>query len=97
MFFKENGEKEVEQLLRRDKEVSEQIMRLFEDLQFTPEQLENYLSNRENFTAEEWEFMEVRRREMEEKLERDLENIPNPEKTKEAYKLRRQTSNWIQI
>ncbi len=101
MFFDEETHEQlfqkVDQLLKRDREMRAEIELKFTELGLTPEELEKFLSNPDHFTSEEWQEMEEARKELDIRLERSLANIPNPEKTKKAYRSRRIRENWIPV
>lgn len=92
-----SDDQKIEQLLQRDQELKSQIKTLFEDIELTPEELSRFLSQKENFTPEEWGVMEAKKRELKEQIERSMNSLPNPEKTASAYKLGRRRANWVRI
>lgn len=80
----------LESLLREEE-------KLLHDLQITREQLSVFVSNPENFTAENWAELNDQQKKMNEKLHRELENIRNPIKTKKAYDSLHVQSHWLYV
>lgn len=74
-----------------DKEISQFIT----ELKITPEKLTQFLENKNHFTPENWETLRHERKILEDKLQRNLKNIPNPRKTKKTYSERKVGSNWL--
>jgi DNA-binding transcriptional MerR regulator len=96
MFFQEEtSNQKIAQLLKRQEELSDQLKALFNNIGFTPEELSAYLSNPENFTSEDWETIQTTQREMDERLERLLNNVANPERAGRGMRLRRQRARGI--
>lgn len=81
------------QLEQLDRAVDE----LFSLIELTPEQLTAFVKKQEHFTQENWEELHKQRAQLEERLNRSLNNIRNPLKTKRALSnlhLAYQ-SNWL--
>lgn len=106
MFFSKDKELNLEQgtkkneallkqLLIRVDSLDREIKMLLDELKVTPEQVSTYLSNKDNFTTENWEELQKERKANDEKLKRDLDNIRNPSKTKKAMADRHVAPHWL--
>lgn len=95
LFNQDANQSKIDQLLQRDRELRAEIQLKFTELGVTPEELEQFLSNPAHFTEEEWAVMEEQRKAIDQRLECSLANVPNPEKTKKAYRAQRVKANWI--
>lgn len=65
------------------------------DYNVTPIQLSQFIANKEHFSEENWEELQNKKKQLDEKLQRDLENIANPLKLKKAYKQRKVETHWL--
>lgn len=79
------------QLEQLDRAVDE----LFSLIELTPEQLTAFVKKPEHFTKENWEELDKQRLALEERLNRSLNNIQNPRKTKRAYSSLKVGQNWM--
>src|SRR5436190_11680354 len=58
-------------------------------------QLAHYAEQKENFTEENWNELHKQRKQLEDKLHRELENIRNPVKTKRSYDNLHVQRHWL--
>lgn len=101
-MFRENAEQQTEkneqlfqQLLIRVDALDREVKGLLDELKVSPEQVQAYLSDPDNFTSENWESIQTERKALEERLKRELENIRNPAKTKKALEDRNVGRHWL--
>ena len=71
--------------------------KLFEELEFSPEQLSEFMGKQENFTPERWEEYQRRVREFDAALEKDKTNIKDTRRNSETYEILRMANNWIRV
>ena len=102
MFFKKDFEQQIElnekkllDLEAQNELLQQEVQKLYAELKLTPDQLNAFVSNSANFSAEDWQEIQNQRQQMDDKLQLDLGNINNPLKTKKAYSTRRVESNWL--
>ncbi len=74
-----------------------QVQELMEELKVDPNQLNTFIENQSNFTEENWDELRLLRQGLEEKLQRELDNIRNPLKAKETQASRRVDPSWLFI
>ena len=67
------------------------------ELGLSLEDIEEYIDNPNNFTTEKWEILQYNLKRLEDKLQRDLQNIHNPQKTEETYKTRNAAPHWLPV
>lgn len=70
---------------------------LLNELKVTQEQLSVFISDPQNFTAENWAELSKQQSLLNEKLSRELDNIRNPQKTKQAYSSLNVKSHWLYV
>lgn len=104
MFTKDNLENQIVKNEKKIKELSiqmetldKEVGELLNELDITPEQLTQFIQNPENFSEKTWEDLQRQRKNLDEKLQRDLNNVSNPKKTKNTYKKFRVPPNWIPV
>ncbi len=106
MFFDEKNDNQLEQTIaKHDLSLQEILMRidamdrevkvLMEELKITPEQIAEFLANKDNFTPENWEELEKQRQKLSEKLRLEKEHVPNPQRTKKAQADRQVERHWL--
>lgn len=106
MFFDKTKDQKVEQqieknkqllkeLLIRSESLDKEIQLLFEAVQINPSEITEYLSDSNNFTAENWEEINKQRQELREKIKKELDNVPDPEKAKKALKELNVDPRWL--
>ena len=75
--------------------LDKEIAQFLTELKVTPENLTLFIQNQSHFTPDNWETLQQERKALEEKLQLNLKNIPNPRKAKKAYRERQVGSNWL--
>lgn len=88
MSFKEKLDEKVLKTQRKLNEFSIHLKRLdreyqqlLEELALTPEQLKNHIENSENFSPAIWEQLQNEKKRLDEKLNLELNSIPDTLKT----------------
>jgi hypothetical protein len=93
-YIKKN-EALLRELLNRAKELEKDEEKLFSELNVTPEQVSSFIAKPENFTVENWEKIKEEKKQLDQKLDRELKNIKNPLKTKKTYKDSVIDNRWL--
>ena len=91
------NEQKIKGLSIQIETIDREAAELLNELDVTPEQLTQFVKNSENFSKKNWEELQRQRKLLNEKLQRDLDNINNPKKTKDTYKKFRVPPNWIPV
>jgi hypothetical protein len=68
---------------------------LLTQLNVSPEQLTTFIENKDNFSEENWNTMQEQRKALDEKLLRELVNVSNPKKTRDAFKNLNAQPHWL--
>ncbi len=106
MFFNQNkdyaleqqsikNERALEELLIRITVLDKEVKALMEELKVTPEQIASFISNKENFTTENWEELQKQQRILDQKLTMEKENIRNPKRVKKTQEDRNVQRHWL--
>lgn len=107
MFFNEKKELELEQqIIKNDLSLQELLIRidtldrevkvLLDELKVTPEQITQFVSEKDNFTQENWNELQTQRKMLDEKLTLQLSNIRNPKKTSKTLSEKKHIApHWI--
>lgn len=89
MVIEQKLEEKIHRTERRLLELSLHLQRLnqehqklLEELDLTPEQLKDFVENPENFPPPIWEQLQKEKKEWDEKLDLELKNVRNANKTK---------------
>ena len=91
------NERVLQQLLIHMESLNSEIDLFLDDLKVTPQQLNKYLSDPENFTDDNWLELQKQRELLEEKLSRDLKNIRDPRKTQKTQQTRNIQQHWLYV
>lgn len=101
MLISDDLEKKIEkhefafqELLIKVDALNQQVDDLFSELNVTPEQVTAFISNKENFTEENWQTIMEEKQKLESKLKMELSNIRNPRKNQETYS-KRVVQHWL--
>ena len=86
---------DLQKLLIQIEDLKKETDQLFKDLNFTPEQFNDYLNNRDNFSSYEWEMLQEEQKKLDEKLVLSLDSVKDPKKTSQAYKDLHASRNWL--
>ena len=70
---------------------------MLQEFNVTPEQLTQFVEKQENFTPENWDQLQAQKKELDQKLDRELKNIKNPLKTKKSYKSKVIDNRWLYV
>lgn len=89
--------KKSEELFIQMEALDKEVSQLLAELKITPEQVSIYLSNPDNFTRENWEELKKQRNILDEKLQKELNQIRNPLKMKQKYFERNNARYWIPV
>lgn len=81
----DKNEKELKELIYKFESVNEEIDTFFAELGTNTESVSHFLSNEENFDHKTWDAMQQQRHKLNETLQRELENIRNPQSLKKKY------------
>lgn len=85
----------IEELEIRIEALNRDINSLLKELNVSPQQLSSCLASQEHFSTDEWDTVNNEKKKLNEKLLRELLNISNPKKTKEAYQSRNVQPHWL--
>lgn len=58
---------------------------LLNEIGLTPEQIQTYINNQNNFSSSVWETLQTQRKTLDEKLDLTLKGIPNANETKKTF------------
>lgn len=102
MFIGDELEKKIQkhelafkELMIKTDTLNQQVEELLAELNVSPEQLTTFIGNKDNFSEENWEMIVKQRKELDEKLLRELANIRNPLKNKKTYSERVVPQHWL--
>lgn len=93
----QNNEKKFKELVLLAERHDVEMDNFLNEIGITPKQAEVYLSDKTNLSDEEREEIQSRKKAMDEKLHRDLENICDPKKFKKALSSLQIGKNWIPV
>lgn len=85
----------IEELAIRIETLNRDVESLYKELNVSADQLTAFLNNQSNFTEENWNAILQQRKELDEKLLRELVNVSNPIKTKKTYAERNVQPHWL--
>jgi hypothetical protein len=88
-------EKKIKDTCSEVDKLNKDILHFLADRGINPIEVSEYLGNRGNFSDKEWEELQEVKTILEERLSRDLKNIRDPRKVKEAYNDRQVRPHWI--
>lgn len=78
-------EKNLSELLQTFEQLSREYQQLLEELGLTSEQLQTYIENPKNFTPAFWQQLQNEKERLDEQLNIELSNFPDPFKTKKSF------------
>jgi len=91
-----SNNKKIQGLERLIESLDRDVRDLFEEIEVSPQQIQQLLSDPKNFTEEDWQRIEECRQQQDKQLECDLANIQNPRSTQQAYSSNsRVKSHWL--
>lgn len=91
----ESNERKVLELEQQFAAIEAESAVFFETIDVTPEEVDNFVKNRDNFSDKEWEELKKQERQLQEILQREINNIRDPEKAKRHYKERDIRPGWL--
>lgn len=104
MFFKDSAEekltineKKIQELAIRLEKLDLDINGFLKEMEVTPEQLTTFISQKENFTEDNWKELQEQKKKLDEKLDLELRNIRNPLKTKSALASLNVGRHWLHV
>lgn len=89
------NEKTMHELVIRIENLDREVEEFLTELQVTPEQLSALMEKKEKFTEGNWQELIRQKQELDDKLNRELNNIRNPLSAKKTYDERRIGNNWL--
>lgn len=88
-------QKKIDELQIRNGKLDSDSTDLLTELKVTSDQLSQFIVKKENFTEKNWEQLQERKKEIEEKLATDLSCVRDPQKSKKALQERNVGSHWL--
>lgn len=79
----------------RNETLDSEIQCYLEEYNVSEEQLSHFISKKENFTDQNWQDLQNAKKEIEAKLQLELNTITNPLRLKKAYKERNVAQHWL--
>lgn len=99
--FQENrinrSEKKINALAVQLEHLDREVDELFRLMEITHEQLTAFVEKEEHFTKDNWAELRQQKLKLEERLNRSLNNIRNPLKTKRAYANLHIANHWLYV
>jgi hypothetical protein len=94
---KEKGvsEDKVEQLIKRFDHLEGLFEEMTAEFGISVEELAHFCSKPDNFYGDAWDQMETARKQVDQKLQLDLNSIKNPKKTSQKYRDIEQSRQWL--
>jgi ABC-type Fe2+-enterobactin transport system substrate-binding protein len=93
----ERQQKQIKELTIRIEMLDREIDHLHQELKLSPQQVSEFLQNKSNFSEVIWEELQKQKQILDEKLQKELENLRQPQKTKEKLKDLHLAQNWIRM
>ncbi len=91
------NEKHIRELSIRFEKLEKDISSFLEELEVTTEQLTAFISQKDNFTDDNWQELQKHKKQLEEKLETDLKSIRNPLNSKKALASLNVGRHWLHV
>lgn len=89
--------KKLAELEILNQSLDREVDTMLQELKVTPAQLSAFLEKKEHFTDENWTMLELQRKNLDEKLERNLSNIPDSTKLKKTLTELRAAASWVRV
>jgi len=91
-MFNQSNEKalkrQLKEIERENEAIDREKAKLFESLDMSPDEVHQALKDSSRYSKTDWDRLQELKKEMDQILNRDLENIRNPEKAKNTYESR---------
>jgi len=88
-------DKKIKEICIQTEKLNSDIKNYFNENNINPVEVALYLENKENFSDEEWEYIQDTRKKLDERLNLNLANIKDPRKAKKSYNDRLVQPNWL--
>lgn len=85
----------IKELAIRIEALDRDVNDLLTQLSVSPDQLTTFIENQENFSDNNWKSLLEKRKALDEKLLKELLNVSNPKKRKEALKSLQVQPHWL--
>jgi len=85
----------IEELSIRIETLNREVESLLNELNVSHEQLSAYVERKENFSEDNWQTLQKKRKELDEKLLRELLNVRDPRKAQKALNELRIQPHWL--
>jgi hypothetical protein len=102
MFFEnvdqkaEQNEKKIALMEMRLQRFEKAFQEIYDNINLLPEELAEFLNNAANFPPEVWMYLQGFKDELDDKLQKELDNIRNPSKTAQTYAERKGVQqHWL--
>ncbi|MBS4169833.1 Uncharacterized protein NEOC95_000551 [Neochlamydia sp. AcF95] len=91
------NERKMRELAIRLEKLDEDTHAFLEELEISPEQLTTFISQKENFTDSNWQELQQQKKQMDDKLETELNNIRNPLQSKQIFSSLNVARHWLYV
>lgn len=91
----EKTQKKMQELEIRNTKLDRDAVDLLTELKVSAEQLSQYIDDKENFSKKNWDQLQKKKSEIEQKLETELNSVRNPLKTQKTLKERNVNQHWL--
>ena len=91
------NEKLLKELIKRSDEQEAWFENFYKEHNISKEEIFTFLSDPRNFDEKTWEAMQKMRLKFQEEIQRELDNIKDPLKTKKTYNELHNSKRWIPI
>lgn len=88
-------QQESKALELRIEALNREVTDLMQELEVHPEKLRTFVEDSSNFTSDNWSELQRLTAEMDQKLQCELNNIPNPKNTQKKQAERQVQSHWL--
>ncbi|NGX58422.1 MAG: hypothetical protein K940chlam3_01329 [Chlamydiae bacterium] len=88
-MFNQNDEETFKKMLkeieRQNESFGKEKQKVFEELGISPSEVHEALKDSSQYSVSDWEKLQALRKQMDEEMQRGLDNIRDPEKAQKAY------------
>ena len=91
------SEQNIAEIDKMVKDIEDQMKKVCEEINITPEQLKEYINNPDNFSEETWEKMQQKRQEVKDEFKNDIDNITSHYDAIEKLKELRNLAHFMKI
>jgi len=89
------NQRKLKEITLRMEALNQEIDAFFKEVGVSVEEFAKYASNSDNFTPQAWSEMEKRRKFLDERLQKELDSIQDPSRTKKSFDDHSASRNWI--